>query len=320
MGLLFEGITVGSFAVFVLFVAALLIMNEATRRSKVLSVLVYCVLPVVLAVLVFTDVLGSPTGRTWFGWVKVVSALIGVYGFMLIRFTKLGERKFAAIFPVTILSLNISEAVYREFEVFANYKVLEVDPGGIVILGGVWNILNAVAGILCIITLTGFVGIKVSRDKSRDMVWPDMTWMYIIGYTLWNFAYVYNCISTRSMYAGFGILLAALIAEYVFKRGVWLQHRAQILSLYAMFSLSVDFQQSEYFQILPTYNESGLMTISIIAFLFNVGVFTYMIYTIIRDRKNPLKEEIYSNTKYYKKSLIANNLNQDLKLLNSVKE
>ncbi|PKM95052.1 MAG: hypothetical protein CVU84_06940 [Firmicutes bacterium HGW-Firmicutes-1] len=308
MGLLFQGFTFGSLIVLVLFVAVLVGVNEATRRSKVLSIVGYCALPVALGVFVFLDVLGSPTGNTWFGWVKVVSALLGVYGFMLIRFTKLGERRFAAIFPVTILSLNIAEAVYREFEVFSTYKVLEVDPGGILILGGVWNILNAVAGILCIVTLTGFVGIKVSRDQSRDMVWPDMTWMYIIGYTLWNFAYVYNCISTRSMYAGFGILTAALIAEYVFKRGVWLQHRAQILSLYALFSLSFDFQQSEYFQILPTYTESGMMAISIISFIFNVGVFAYMIYTIMRDKKNPLKEEIYSHTKSYKKNLSANNL------------
>jgi hypothetical protein len=308
VGVLFTGLTLRSFIAFILFVAVLLGVNEATRRSKILSILVYCILPVILAILVFMGVLGSPTGKTWFGWVKVVSALIGVYGFMLIRFTKLGEKKFAAIFPVTILSLNIAEAVYRELEVFVTYKVLEVDPGGIVILGGIWNILNAVAGILCIVTLTGFVGIKVSKDKSKDMVWPDMTWMYIIGYTLWNFAYVYNCISTRSMYAGFGILLAALIAEYVFKRGVWLQHRAQILSFYAMFSLSIDYQQSEYFQILPTYNESWLTTISIIAFIFNVGVFAYMVYTIIKNKKNPLKEEIYSHTSYYKKSILANNL------------
>jgi len=308
MGLLFEGITTGSFIVLVIFVAVLLGVNEATRRSKMISIVAYCILPVVLAILVFSGVLGSPTGKTWFGWVKVVSALAGVYGFMLIRFTKLGESKFAAIFPVTILSLNIAEAVYREFEVFATYKVLEVDPGGILILGGVWNILNAIAGILCIVTLTGFVGIRVSQDKTRDMVWPDMTWMYIIGYTLWNFAYVYNCISTRSMYAGFGILLAALIAEYISKRGVWLQHRAQILSLYAMFSLSVDYQQSQYFQILPTYTESGMMTISVISFVFNLGVFAYMMYTIVKHKKNPLKEEIYSNTNYYKKSALANNL------------
>ncbi len=304
----FEGFSMGSIVAFVLFLAVMLGVNEVTRRSKSLSILVYCVLPVVLAGLVFSGVLGSPTGKTWFAWVKVVSALAGVYGFMLIRFTKLGKSRFAAIFPVTILALNIAEAVYREFQVFATYKTLEVDPGGVLVLGGTWNILNAIAGILCIVTLTGFIGIKVSKDKSRDMVWPDMTWMYIIGYTLWNFAYVYNCISTRSMYAGFGILSAALIAEFVFKRGVWLQHRAQILSFYAMFSLSVDFQQSKYFQVLPTYSEGALMTISTISFLFNVGVFAYMIYTIIKYKKNPLKEEIYTHTNYYKKSLIANNL------------
>ena len=308
MGLLFEGITAGSFIVFILFVAVLLGVNEATRRSKTLCIVVYCVLPVILGVLIFLGVLGSPAGNTWFSWVKVVSALAGVYGFMLIRFTKLGEKRFAAIFPVAILSLNIIEAVYREFEVFANYKVLEVDPGGIVVLGGIWNVLNAIAGILCIVTLTGFVGIKVSKDKSRDMVWPDMIWIYLIGYTLWNFTYVYNCVSTRAMYGGFGILSAALIAEYVFKRGVWLQHRAHILSFYVMFSLSIDYQQSKYFQILPTYNEGGLMTISIISLIFNVGVFAYMMYVIVRDRKNPLKEEIYCHTNYYKKSLLANNL------------
>ncbi len=308
MGFLFEGLTLGSLFALIVFVCALLFVNEVTRRSKSFSIVVFCLLPVVLALGVYMGVLGSPTGKTWFGWVKVVSALIGVYGFLLIRFTKLGERKFAAIFPVTILSLNIAEAVYREFQVYATVKTLTVDAGGILVLGGYWNIFNAIAGILCIVTLTGFAGIQVSKDKTRDMIWPDMTWMYIIGYTLWNFAYVYNCISTRSMYAGFGILFAALIAEVFFKRGAWLQHRAQILSIYAMFSLSVDFQSASYFKILPTYNVSLLMGISVVAFLFNLGVFAYMVQTMAKYRKNPLKEAIYAHTNYYKKSLEANNL------------
>lgn len=311
MGIFYENLTLGSLSVLILFMVVLLGINEVTRRSKFLSIIAYCLLPIVLALLVLTDVLGSPTGKTWFGWVKVVSALIGVYGFMLIRFTKLGEKKFAAIFPVTILSLNIAEAVYREFEVFVNFKVMETDPSGIVILGGIWNIFNAIAGILCIVTLTGFVGIRVSKDKSRDMIWPDMTWMYIIGYTLWNFAYVYNCISTRSMYAGVGILTAALIAEYVFKRGAWLQHRAQILSLYAMFSLSFDYQKSQYFKVIPTYEERVLLIISIISLAFNIGVFAYMIYTISKNKKNPLREEIYTHTNYYKKTIEANNLQSE---------
>lgn len=308
MGLFYQGITLGSMAAFILFVAVFLGINEVTRKSKKLSILAYCVLPILLGILIFTGVLGSPTGKTWFGWVKVVSALIGIYGFMLIRFTKLGKSKFAYFFPVSILSINIAEAVYREFEVFIKFKVMTVDPGGVVVLGGVWNIFNAVAGILCIITLTGFVGIRVSKDKSRDMIWPDMTWMYIIGYTLWNFAYVYNCISTRSMYAGFAILLAAVIAEFIFKRGAWLQHRAQILALYAMFSLSFDFQQNEYFKIVPVYKESMWLIISIISLLFNLGVFLYMIYTIKKYKSNPLKEEIYTHTNYFKKTINNNNL------------
>lgn len=308
MGFLFEGINGSSLLAFVLLMGGLLFLNEITRRSKWVSILVFCILPVALAIGVFYGPLGSPTGKTWFGWVKVVSALAGVYGFMLIRFTKLGNKKFAAYFPLAILSLNIAEAVYREFQVFSMYKTITVDPGGVLVLGGTWNIMNAVAGILTIVTLTGFVGIRVSKDKSKDMVWPDMTWMYIIGYTLWNFAYVYNCISTRSMYAGFGILLMAIVAEYVFKRGAWLQHRAQILSLYAMFSLSVDFQSASYFKILPVYTENLMMGISVVSLLFNLGVFVYMIQTMIKYKRNPLKEELFTHTNAYKKNIASNNL------------
>jgi hypothetical protein len=308
MGLLFNGVTVSNFFALLIFIAALIVVNELTRRSLKTSILLYCILPIVLLILVLAGVMGSPTGKTWFGWVKVVSALTGVYGFLLIRFTKLGEKKFAAIFPATILSLNIAEAVYREFEVFATYKTSVVDPGGNLILGGTWNILNGISGILCIVTLTGFIGIRVSKDKFKDMVWPDMTWIYIVAYTLWNFAYVYNCISSRSMYAGFAILLAALIAELFMKQGVWLQHRAQILSFYVMFSLSVDYQSYDAFRILPTYTESGLLTVSLIAFIFNVGALLFLLYRIIKTKKNPFKEEIYTDTGYYKKSIQVNEL------------
>ena len=308
MGLFYESFTLGSFVTLIIFIGVWVLLNELTRKSKTLSILAYCVLPVILGGLILANVLGSPTGKTWFGWVKVISALAGVYGFMLIRFTKLGKTKFAAFFPVSILALNISEAVYREFEVFQTYKVMATDAGGMVVLGGTWNILNAIAGILCIVTLTGFVGIRVSKDKSQDMVWPDMTWMYIIGYTLWNFAYVYNCISTRSMYAGFSILVAALISEFVFKRGVWLQHRAQILALYVMFSLSFDFQKSPLFQAVPTYREGMWLSLSAISFIFNLGVFIYMIYTMKKYKTNSLKQEIYTHTDYFKKTIEANNL------------
>lgn len=308
MGFLYEGLNVQSFLALVVFIAAFLFLNEISRRSIKVSMLMYVLLPVLLAIGIFFGPLGSPTGKTWFGWVKVVSALAGVYGFLLIRFTKLGTKKFAAVFPAAILSINIAEAVFRELEIFVTYKTLTVDAGGIVVQGGPWNILNAIAGVFTIITLTGFVGIQVSKDKSRDMIWPDMTWPYVIGYTLWNYAYVYNCISTRSLYAGFGILTAAVIAEYFFKRGAWLQHRAQILSLYAMFSLSVDFQTASFFKVIPTYSTGALMSLSVLSFVFNLGVFFFMVYTVRQRKVNPIRQELYVHTDAYKKTLTANGL------------
>lgn len=308
MGFFYEGLNVQSFLALVAFIAAFLFLNEISRRSIKVSMLMYVLLPVLLAIGIFFGPLGSPTGKTWFGWVKVVSALIGVYGFLLIRFTKLGTKKFAAVFPAAILSINIAEAVFRELEIFVTYKTLTVDAGGIVVQGGPWNILNAIAGVFTIITLTGFVGIRVSKDKSRDMIWPDMTWPYVIGYTLWNYAYVYNCISNRSLYAGFGILTAAVIAEYFFKRGAWLQHRAQILSLYAMFSLSVDFQTASFFKVIPTYSTGALMSLSVLSFVFNLGVFFFMVYTVRQRKVNPIRQELYVHTDAYKKTLTANGL------------
>ena len=308
MGFFYEGLNVQSFLALVVFIAAFLFLNEISRRSIKVSMLMYVLLPVLLAIGIFFGPLGSPTGKTWFGWVKVVSALAGVYGFLLIRFTKLGTKKFAAVFPAAILSINIAEAVFRELEIFVTYKTLTVDAGGIVVQGGPWNILNAIAGVFTIITLTGFVGIRVSKDKSRDMIWPDMTWPYVIGYTRWNYAYVYNCISNRSLYAGFGILTAAVIAEYFFKRGAWLQHRAQILALYTMFSLSVDFQTASFFKVIPTYSTGALMSLSVLSFVFNLGVFFFMVYTVRQRKVNPIRQELYVHTDAYKKTLTANGL------------
>ncbi len=308
MGFLYQPLTMEQLLGFVVLLAVVIALNELTRRYLKISLFVYIIIPILLAVGVYFGLLGSPSGKAWFGWVKVVSALAGVYGFLLIRFTSLGQKKFAYYFPVAILALNIAEAVYREFQVFATYKVATIDASGILVQGGVWNILNGIAGILCIVTLTGFVGIKVSKDQSKDMIWPDMTWLYIVGYTIWNFAYVYNCLSTRSMYAGFTILTAAFIAEIFLKRGAWLQHRAQTLSIFAMFSLSVDYHQSSFLNIVPVYSEQVLLGLGIVSFVINVIVFVSMIKVSISTRKNPYTKEIYTNTAYYKHTIAVNRL------------
>lgn len=308
MGFFFEGYTVATVLGFLALTAALVVLNELTRRSKIFSILMYCVLPVVLVVLIAMDVVGSPSSKTWFGVIKTYSALAGVIGFMLIRYTKLGNKKFAWYFPVAILAINILEAIYRDYEVFANFKTMTVDAAGIVQLGGPWNLMNALAGVFLLLTMTGWVGIKVANTKSRDMVWADQLWFWIVAYDLWNMAYCYNCISTRAMYAGFALLISCTVAEFFIKRGIWLQHRAQTLALFGMFSLAVDYQAMPVFSITATYNPTAWTVLSALALIVNVAVFVYEVCVIVKTKRNPLKKEMFTHLPAYRKNLEANGL------------
>jgi len=308
MGFFFEGYTVATVLGFLALTAALVVLNELTRRSKIFSILMYCVLPVVLVVLIAMDVVGSPSSKTWFGVIKTYSALAGVIGFMLIRYTKLGNKKFAWYFPVAILGINILEAIYRDYEVFANFKTMTVDAAGIVQLGGPWNLMNALAGVFLLLTMTGWVGIKVANTKSRDMVWADQLWFWIIAYDLWNMAYCYNCISTRAMYAGFALLVSCTVAEFFIKRGIWLQHRAQTLALFGMFSLAVDYQAMPVFSITATYNPTAWTVLSALALIVNAAVFVYEVCVIVKTKRNPLKKEMFTHLPAYRKNLEANGL------------
>ncbi len=308
MGFFFEGYTVATVLGFLALTAALVVLNELTRRSKIFSILMYCVLPVVLVVLIAMDVVGSPSSKTWFGVIKTYSALAGVIGFMLIRYTKLGNKKFAWYFPVAILGINILEAIYRDYEVFANFKTMTVDAAGIVQLGGPWNLMNALAGVFLLLTMTGWVGIKVANTKSRDMVWADQLWFWIVAYDLWNMAYCYNCISTRAMYAGFALLVSCTVAEFFIKRGIWLQHRAQTLALFGMFSLAVDYQAMPVFSITATYNPTAWTVLSALALIVNVAVFVYEVCVIVKTKRNPLKKEMFTHLPAYRKNLEANGL------------
>ena len=308
MGFFFEGYTPIAVVGLVLLVAALMGLNELTRRSRILSVAMYCVVPVILVVLIAAGIVGSPSSKTWFGVIKTYSALIGVVGFMLIRYTKLGRRKFAWYFPVAILGINILEAIYRDYEVFATFKTMTTDAAGLTLLGGPWNLMNALAGVFLLLTMTGWMGIQVAKTDSKDMVWPDQLWFWIIAYDLWNVAYCYNCIATRAMYAGVALLMSCTLAEFFLKRGVWLQHRAQTLALFGMFSLAVDYQALPAFGVTATYNPAAWMVLSALALAFNAGVFVYEVSVILKTRRNPLKQELYTQLESYKKNLSANGL------------
>lgn len=306
-------------------VAGLIIANEISRRYKWAGIFTFAILPVCLTI--WWSISAShkggpivPSTANIFGWIKVYSAIAGCLGFMWIRYGKgkIAKSKWLLIFPALILTINIIEAVFYDFYNYARYLKYANVPNlldGEIVYGylhpeahliyrsGPWNIMNGIAGIFNVLTISGWFGIKVSKKKSKDMIWSDQLWFWIIAYDVWNVAYCYNNISNRSMYAGVALIASCTIAEFFIQRGAWLQHRAQTLAIFAMFSLSVPYEKYDAFKIHGTNNPTALNLLSALALVINILVACYAIYRIVKKKKNPLKDELYSDLKSYKKNL-----------------
>ncbi len=285
-------------------VAGLMLINELTRSSKWFSYFVYIILPVFLTIFVWPQTAGanSSTG-TWFHWVKVYSATAGVLGFMYLRFSKHGiKNSYFLLFPPLILSINIMEAVIRDFQVFQLYsgEFYGTIVNKVTMTGGSWNIMNGIAGIINIITISGWMGIFISKDKKKDMLWPDQLWWWIIAYDLWNFAYVYNCVSDHSFYAGAALLVSCTIPAFFMGKGAWLQHRAQTLAIWMMFTMSFPmFVDDTIFSVKASHNPTANLIISGLALLFNIGVLFFHLYKIFKFKRNPFRHEIYIDEPKY---------------------
>ena len=262
--LLFNNITWYSLVAWFVVLGALILINEFARKSKVFSVILCVVMPIVLTVFVWPHTAGegSSTG-TWFHWVKVYSALAGCLIFMGIRYFKYWkDNKYILMLPAIILAVNILEAVVRDFQC---YGYAEGIVDGVWMLGGPWNIINGIAGILNILTISGWVGIFVSKDRSRDMIWPDQLWFWIIAYDLWNFAYVYNCVSDHSFYAGAALLISCTLPLIFIKKGVWIQNRAYTLAAWMMFTMTFpSFVDTSIFAVQSSHNAKALFFLSLL--------------------------------------------------------
>lgn len=313
---IFHSSAIAVIGVWILVFAALFILNEITRRSKVGGFLAFVVLPIVLSILWFTA-LKDTTYTDWFHLAKVYSSTAGCIGFWCIRFVhgknkstgkewRLSEKKWALCFPPLILAINIAEAVTRDFQIGLQYKA-----GGMLkdeamyVLGGSWNFMNGIAGILNIITITGWLGIcirrKTAKDGSRDMLWPDMLWFWILAYDVWNFAYTYNCLPNHAWYCGFALLLAPTVCAFTIGKGAWLQHRAQTLALWCMFAQTVpSFIDKGDFLVESTHYTGPLFAWSLAALLINAAVFVYMIYKVAKTKRNPYLGELYTDLEKYK--------------------
>jgi len=322
---------------------SLFALNEVTRRFKWVGFSAFVILPVVLTILWLTA-FKDTAYMDWFHLAKVYSSTAGCIGFWCIRHVKkLSSNRIALCFPPLILAINICEAVLRDFEI-GRYvtPVMEYTNNQTqYYIGGAWNYMNGIAGILNIITITGWFGICIravtKKDGSKDMLWPDMMWFWIVAYDLWNFAYTYNCLPTHAWYCGFALLLAPTVCAFTVGKGAWLQHRAHTLALWCMFAQTVPaFQDASRWMVHSTSskaiadaairqgyvaadgytalvepgiyqlasaspNTTALFVVSLLALLANAGVFIYMILHIKKTKRNPYKTDLYIDLASYQK-------------------
>ncbi|NRB80233.1 MAG: hypothetical protein HRU38_16450, partial [Saccharospirillaceae bacterium] len=87
----FENIPLHSVFMWFGILGGLLIANEITRFNKHTGIFFFMILPAILAITVWPTTSGAGSGSqtaNWFAWTKVISALIGCWIGLFLRFTK----------------------------------------------------------------------------------------------------------------------------------------------------------------------------------------------------------------------------------------
>ena len=308
----------------------LILANEFARRTKLGGIACFLILPAVLTVYFISIYVGAAMGAEWalnnptyvymngwFHYFKLYAATAGCIGFMMIKYKwGIGKQDWFKVFPFLIVAANILIAVVSDFE-SAIKGAQSVDgwwlsSENVWLYGGWWNWLNGIAGILNIFCMTGWWGIYVSKDK-KDMLWPDMTFLYIIAYDIWNFQYTYLNLPTHAWYCGLALLLAPTVANALWNKGGWIQNRANTLALWCMFAQVFPlFQDRSIFTTLPALYADGFMDAAVRPVLVNpvpqgvisilsVGINALALALIIKrskeQKKNPYKQEIFTDTK-----------------------
>ena len=335
--------------------AGLVIANEIARRTKAGGIFCFVILPLALTVYFVVINIGAKTFAAdnptvvqmngWFHYAKLYAATIGCVGFMILKYHwgSLGKSHWFKCYPFIIVGINILIAVASDFEsAFKGMKAaheagLGLGVGGwwyssegVWLYGGWWNILNGVAGLINIMCMTGWFGIYSSKNKQQDMLWPDMTWQFILAYDVWNFEYTYLNLPLHTWYCGVALLLAPTFANAFWNKGGWIQNRANTLALWCMFAqVFPSFQNHSRFTTLPViYKDPALFAtgangrmdpnlvltaadanpkaqgvVAILAIAVNVLVITNIIKRAKEQKKNPYTNDIFTDTRDYKLAL-----------------
>ena len=250
----------------------------------------------------------------------------------------IGKTEWFKVFPFAIVAINILIAVVSDFESGIKGAMAMAEYGdrwvlsseNVWLYGGWWNWVNGIAGIINIFCMTGWWGIYSSKKKD-DMLWPDMTWKFIVAYDIWIFAYTYNNLPTHTWYCGLALLLAPTFAAHFWNKGGWIQNRANTLAIWCMFAQVFPlFQIGTKFAVLPslyegaaelgitaldltkvtditttgiTANPTAQGLISMLALVVNVICFCDILKTAKKKGINPYKNEIWKGTPDFEEAM-----------------
>lgn len=321
--------------------AGLILLNEFARRTKAGGLLMFGVIPLALTVYFVVIAAAARMGAEWavnnqthmymngwFHYMKLYASLAGCIGFMMIKYEwGIGKTHWFKAYPFAIVAINILIAVASDFESAINgWYSWWLSSEGVWLYGGWHNVMNGIAGLINIFCMTGWWAVYSSKDK-KDMVWPDMIWVYILVYDVWNFAYTYNCLPTHSWFCGVALLLAPTVAALIWNKGGWIQNRANTLCIWCMFAQIFPLFQETFADgtklfpwatITTQYADGTLngiaagtsvnadptaMTIvSALALIVNIIAIVYIIWKSVKTKTNPYKGEIFNDFKYYKEA------------------
>ena len=320
--------------------AALLITNEIQRRTKIGGYFFFLAVPAALTVYFIAIYAGAANGaewalknptyvymNSWFHYAKLYAATAGCIGFMLLKYKKgIGAKEWFKVFPFVIVAINILIAVGSDFENAIRGAIALQETGsrwwlsseGVWLYGGWWNVANGIAGLLNIFCMTGWWGIYQSKKKD-DMLWPDMTWVFIVAYDIWNFEYTYLNLPTHSWYCGFALLLAPTFAAMFWNKGGWIQNRANTLATWCMFAQVFPmFMDNSRFTTLSTLYADGFMdparhpeladptaggVVAVISVLANLAALAYIIKRAKAQGINPYKNEVWKGSADYEEAM-----------------
>ena len=320
--------------------AALLITNEIQRRTKAGGYFFFLAVPAALTVYFIAIYAGAANGaewalknptyvymNSWFHYAKLYAATAGCIGFMLLKYKKgIGAKEWFKVFPFVIVAINILIAVGSDFENAIRGAIALQETGsrwwlsseGVWLYGGWWNVANGIAGLLNIFCMTGWWGIYQSKKKD-DMLWPDMTWVFIVAYDIWNFEYTYLNLPTHSWYCGFALLLAPTFAAMFWNKGGWIQNRANTLATWCMFAQVFPvFMDNSRFTTISTLYADGFMdparhpeladptaggVVAVISVLANLAALAYIIKRAKAQGINPYKNEVWKGSADYEEAM-----------------